>query len=108
MLLDVLSAAPFGTSTLSLLLVSFLSTLGELTVFRASLSPLLVASFFGSLLHDLAFLTILQLMGWAVDWPTTLWRMMLPAAGLNTAVMPVVYLLLLWLHRRNTETELVW
>ena len=107
-LLDMLSAAPFGTSTLSLLLVTFLSSLGEVTIFRSSLSPSLVASFFGSLLHDLVFLTILQLMGWVVDWPTSLWRLILPAAGLNTALMPVVYVLLRWLHRRTKEAELAW
>ena len=104
----MLSAAPFGTSTLSLLLVTFLSSLGEVTIFRSSLSPSLVASFFGSLLHDLVFLTILQLMGWVVDWPTSLWRLILPAAGLNTALMPVVYVLLRWLHRRTKEAELAW
>lgn len=106
--LDVLCAAPFGTSTLSLLLVSFLSSLGQVTIFRSSLSPPLVVSFFGSLLHDLLFLTILQLMGWAVDWPTSLWRLMLPAAVLNTALMPLVYVLLRWLHQRTTEAELAW
>jgi rod shape-determining protein MreD len=108
MLLDTLSGAPFGTSSLSLLLVSFLSGLGEVTIFRTSLSLPLVASFAGSLLHDSAFLTILYLMGWSVDWPTSLWRLILPAAGLNTAVMPVVYILLRWLHQRTKGAELAW
>lgn len=113
-LLDMLSGVPFGTSTLSLLLVSFLAGLGEVTIFRASpsdcLSPHLplVVSFAGSLLHDSTFLTILQLMGWPVGWPTSLWRLMLPAAGLNTVLMPLVYVLLRWLHRRTKEAELAW
>jgi len=115
MLLDMLSGASFGISTLSLLLVSSLAGLGEVTIFRVGafretpLLPLpLVASFAGSLLHDLTFLTILQLMGWAVDWPTALWRLMLPSAGLNTALMPPVYLLLRWLDRRTKEAGMVW
>jgi len=107
-LLDMLSGSPFGTSTLSLLLVSFLSGLGEVMMFRPSLSLRLVASFAGSLLHDSAFLMILQLMGWPVDWPTSLWRLMLLAAGLNTVLMPLVYVLLRWLHRRTKEAELAW
>jgi len=107
-LLDMLSAAPFGTWTLSLVLVSFFSGLGEVAIFRASLSPPLVVGFFGSLLHDVAFLTILQLMGRGVDWPTSLWRLVFPAAALNMALMPVVYLLLRWLDRRTKEAELAW
>jgi rod shape-determining protein MreD len=108
MLLDVLSGAPFGTSTLPLLLVSFLSGRGEVAVFRTTLSLPLVASFAGSLLHDSAFLTVLQLMGWPVDWPASLWRLVLPAAGLNTALMPLMYVLLHWLHQHTKEAELAW
>lgn len=108
MLLDMLSGTPFGALTLSLLLVSFMSGLGEGTIFRTTLSLPLVASFVGSLVHDLAFLAILQLMGWAVDWPTSLWRLMLPAAGLNTAIMPLLYALLRWLDRRTKEAEVAW
>jgi len=108
LLIDMLSGAPLGTSCLPLLLVSFFSGLGEVTVFRTSLSVPLLVSFAGSLLHDSVFLTILYLMGWSVDWPTSLWRLILPAAGLNTAFMPLVYVLLRWLHQCTKERELAW
>ena len=108
MLLDILSAAPLGASSLSLLLVSFLSGLGKVTVFRTTFSLPLLVTFAGSLLHDSAFLTILYLMGWSVDWPTSLWRLMLPAAGLNMVLMPLIYVLLRSLHERTKETDLAW
>jgi rod shape-determining protein MreD len=108
MLLDVLSGAPFGASSLSLLLVSFLSGLGATTIFRASLSLLLGISFAGSLLHDAIFLIVLQLMGRSVHWPTSLWRLILPAVGLNVVCMPFVYALIRWVHQRIEGTELGW
>ena len=107
-LLDTLSGAPFGVSSLCLLLVSFLSGQSEVAVFRTSFSLLLVASFTGSLLHDSVFLVTLQLMGWTMDWATTLWRLVLPAAGLNMVFMPLVYIPLRWLHHRTRERELAW
>lgn len=108
LLLDLLSGAPLGTSALSLLLVSFLSSQGEVTMFRTTLSLPLVAGFAGSLLHDSAFLAMLHLMGWSVDWPTSLWRLLLPSAGLNTVFMPLMYVLLHWLHQHTKGAELAW
>ncbi|MEA3346205.1 MAG: rod shape-determining protein MreD [Chloroflexota bacterium] len=107
-LLDMLSGAPFGASTLPLLLVSFLSSLGEETLFRTTLSLPLAVGFAGSLLYDSVFLATLQLMGWQVDWPTSLWRLILPAAGLNTLLMPLVYALLRQLHQHIKGVELSW
>lgn len=107
-LLDMLSGGPFGTSTLPLLLVSFLTGWGEVTVFRASFFLPLVVSFAGSLLHDMTSLMILQLSGWAVDWPTSLWRLVLPAACFNTLLMPLAYALMHWLHQRTKGAELAW
>jgi rod shape-determining protein MreD len=108
MLLDVLSGAPLGSSSLSLLLVSFLSSQGEVTIFGSTLSLPLVVGFVGSLLHDSVFLSMLHLMGWSVDWPTSLFRLLLPAATLNTLFMPVMYVLMRWLHQRTKGTELAW
>ena len=106
--LDLLSGAPFGTSALSLLLVGFLAGLGEASVFRTSLSFPLIVSFASSLLHDVVFLAILWVMGWTVDWATSLWRLVLPAAVLNTALMPLVYGSLGHLHRRANRADLAW
>jgi len=108
MLLDILSGAPLGVSALSLLLISLLSGLGEATTFRTSFFLLMVGSFAVSLFHDLVFLVILQLMGWSVEWPMVLWRLLFPAAGLNMAFMPAVYALMRWLHRRTKGRELAW
>jgi cell shape-determining protein MreD len=108
MLIDILSGAPLGISSLSLLLVSLLSSQGELAVFGTTLSLPLVVGFVGSLLHDLSFLFMLQLLGWSIDWPRALWRLLLLDAGLNTVFMPLVYVSLRWLHRRTKAAELAW
>ena len=107
-LLGILSGAPFGASSLSLLLISFISGKGEVTIFRTSFPLLMAASFAGSLLHDSAFLIILQLMSWTMDWGISLWRLMLSAAGLNMVFMPLVFVLLRWLHQHTREGELAW
>jgi rod shape-determining protein MreD len=107
-LIDLLSGAPLGVSSLSLLLVSFLAGLGATTIFRASLSLLLLIGLGSSLFHDAIFLALLQIMGWPVNWPVGLWRLMLPSAGLNMICMPVVYASMRWIHRRIRGGELGW
>jgi rod shape-determining protein MreD len=107
-LVDILSGAPLGVSSLSLLLVSLLSSQGELAVFGTTLSLPLFVGFVGSLLHDLSFLFMLQLLGWSIDWPTALSKLLLLDAGLNTVFMPLMYVSLRWLHRRTKGAELAW
>lgn len=88
-LLDLLSAAPFGVFTLSMLLVTFTSGLGESNIYRGNLLPLTVG-FGASLLYHLLGFIFLNTLGWDVAW-RLVGRQLLLAAILNTLLMPLVY-----------------
>jgi hypothetical protein len=59
----------------------------------------------GSVIHDLTFLLVLQLSGSSVPWVTDFARVVLPSAALNALIMPLVYWLFVWLHRRSEPVE---
>ncbi len=104
--LDLMSGAQFGVHTLALLLVSFVSGLGERTLFRSELlMPLLVIPL-ATLMYELMLMGLLALTGWPSPWGAGIARVVLPCMGANTLVMLPVYILLRWLHRRVFRQEI--
>ena len=100
LMLDLISGAPFGAATLSLMTVGYLSRWGESTVFRAhGFLPLIVA-FLATIVYDLLFLLIVRISGDAVAWLDSLVRIVLPTAAVNAVLMPVVFWVMGGLHRR--------
>ena len=106
--LDLLSGARFGVSTLSLLIVSFLSSVGERNVFRFDLLVPLLAIPLATLLYNGAVLLLLRILGWPTEWGTGLTRVVLPATLVNTLGMPIVYLVMRALDRRVGREEINW
>ncbi len=107
--LDLLSGAPVGLSALTLMMVGFLTNLGETSLFKSSLVLPLFAVFVASLLSDAVQLVLLQGFGWNLPFWEAMASVALPAAILNAVLMPVVYLPLQWLSRRTqTEAEIPW
>jgi rod shape-determining protein MreD len=102
---DVLSGAPFGAATLSLLAVGFLSGLGEATVFRTHVALPLVTVFLATILYGLIFLLVVQISGQVVPWLSSLFRIILPSAVLNTVLTPIVFGTTRWLYRRLGRDE---
>ncbi|MBN1661881.1 MAG: rod shape-determining protein MreD [Anaerolineae bacterium] len=98
-MLDIFSGAPFGAGTLSMIAAGFLAGLAEPTVFRSHLALPLVAAFVGTLVYDLIFMGVVHLLGGAVLWGETLLRLVLPAAALNTIMVPVIFVIARWLSR---------
>jgi rod shape-determining protein MreD len=98
--LDVFSGAPFGAATLSMMAAGFLAGLAEPTVFRSHLALPLVAAFMATFVFDLIFLVVVHLSGGTVVWGNTLLRLVLPAAALNTVVIPVIFVITRWLSTR--------
>jgi len=100
--LDLVSGAPFGMSTLPLLLVSFGAGLGQHGIFRFELViPILVIPL-ATLIYQAAMLAWLKVFsGWPVLWGEGLSRVVLPSMLVNTLAMPVVYWLLRLLSRRT-------
>jgi rod shape-determining protein MreD len=106
--MDLLSGAPFGAATLSLMVVGFLSGLGAATVVRAQFVLPPVTVFLATLVYDLVFLSIVQVSGHAVDWVETLWRIALPSALLNAVLTPAVYWMMRLLDKRLARAEMGW
>lgn len=106
LVVDLLSGAPFGAATLSLIAVGFLSGLGEATVFRTHVALPLVAVFLATILYDLLFLLIVQISGQAVSWLDSLFRVVLPSAVLNAVLTPIVFGVMRWLYTRLSREEM--
>jgi rod shape-determining protein MreD len=107
--LDLLSGAPVGLSALTLMMVGFLTNLGETSLFKSSLVLPLFAVFVASVLSDAVQLVLLQGLGWNLPWWQAMVNVAVPAAILNAVLMPFVYLPLQWLNKRmHTEAELPW
>jgi rod shape-determining protein MreD len=106
MALDLLSGSPFGVFTFSLVLVSFLTGLGEINVFRANILLPGATVVVATVIYNGLILAMLQLMGRPVTWDPGLVRLIAPAVVLNVICLTVVYGPLRWLHRRTGREEL--
>lgn len=106
--LDLLAGAPLGTTTIALLVVSFIAGLGESSVFRTHIALPLVIAFVTTLVHGLIILVILDLAGRSVIWLNSLTRIVMPSALVNTLLMPLVFWPLQWLHRKTGREEIHW
>lgn len=108
LMVDLLSGAPFGAATLSLIVVGFLAGLGEATVFRASIVLPMVVMFLATVVYDLLFLLIVQISGQPVALLDSIWRLVLPSALLNAALTPIFFLTMRWLYARYGRKEMEW
>lgn len=106
--LDLLSGAPFGVFALAMALVSLLTGLGEINVFRTNVALPLATISLATIAYNLVSLFLLQASGWPIDWGDSLLRIILPTTILNALLMPLVYRSLRWLHRRTGREEMSW
>jgi rod shape-determining protein MreD len=106
--LDLVSGAPFGTSTVALVVLSLLAGLGELSVFRTHIALPLIATLIATLVYDLFFLLLLHARGCSIAWTDSLVKVVLPSILLNVLLSPFVYKALYWLHRRTGPEEMAW
>ena len=105
---DLFSGAPFGVFTLSLLIASFLSSLGERNVFRLDLLiPILVIPL-ATLVQNAMMLGLLWVLREPANWGAGFARVIFPAMLVNTISMPVVYLAMRTLDRHVGREEMAW
>jgi rod shape-determining protein MreD len=104
--LDFLSGLPLGTSAFALTTTAYLSSLGQLTLYRTS--PLFPSGLAlgASIIHDVVLMVVLALVGHTVAWPELLLRVTVPSAVLGSLVMPLVYRGLIQLHQRTLPEEM--
>jgi rod shape-determining protein MreD len=106
--LDLLSGAPFGAATLSLMVVGLLSGLAPTSVAHAQLVLPPVTVFLATLAYDLIFLSVVQVAGHSVDWGGTLLRIALPSALLNAVLTPPFFWIARTLDRWIARREMEW
>ena len=105
---DLLSGAPFGAATLSMIAVGFLSGLGATSAFRTRFALPMIVMFLATIVYDLLFLLIVQISGQRVIWFDSILRLVLPSAVLNALLTPIVFLTMRWLYTRFGRKEMEW
>jgi rod shape-determining protein MreD len=108
LIVDLLSGAPFGAATLSLMLVGFLSGLGSNSVFATHTVFPIVAMFLATIVYNVCFLLIVWLSGQPMIWLDSLARIVLPSAVLNAMLAPIVFLPMRWAYARFGQQEMEW
>jgi len=88
--LDILSAGPFGVFTLSLLLIALMASLGESNIYQASLLLPLFTGLVASFVYYLLLFFFLTTLGGKVAWWSS-WPAIGLASLMNTALMPLAH-----------------
>jgi rod shape-determining protein MreD len=104
--LDVLSGAPFGVFTLSLVVVALITGLFYGRIFGSSIILPVSLSFPLSFAFNASGLLLLMILGRPIDWNAAFFNILLPAAIFNTLVMVLVFPLLYLLNRVLTPKQL--
>ncbi len=107
LVLDLFSGAPFGIQTLALGAVGLLADLMGTAFFRSNFLIPLAAVFIGTILYYFLQAAAMQSLGYQVLWEPFLRGIVLPAAIMNTLLMPFVYGGLRRIHQRE-HPRLTW
>jgi rod shape-determining protein MreD len=106
--LDVLSSAQLGVNTLPLLLIGFLTGLWQRGLVRLEVLVPLGAIPIATLVYQGAMVALLKLLGWPGTWQAAFRYAILPTTLVNTLLMPLVYILMRWIHRRTGDENMEW
>jgi len=104
--LDILSAAPFGVFSASMVITAALASVWHERLSRQAfvLPVLLVIPY--SIIYSASALIMLQLMGRDIGWGSNLGRLVFSVALMNIAAAVVILPLLQWLERAGEQKEL--
>jgi len=105
LLIDNLSAIPFGTATISMAIIGLATGLGEANVYRATFMIRLVAVFLATVFYHSVVMLSLQAIGWNVEWISTLALQTIPGAVFNAALAPLVFPIVRRLGAAGDEEE---
>lgn len=89
LMVDTLSAVPFGAATFAMGMLGLATGLGEDNVYRANVIIPLVAVFLATILYHSFLMLALQAAGWRVEWVVTLALQTVPGAVLNSLLAPL-------------------
>lgn len=103
--LDLLSGAPFGACTISLLAVGILSGLEQIRAFHLNFLLAVIVVAAGSVVYDAVLLFVLRFVGWPVSWLDGLLRCTLPGAAFSIGLVPIIYPALRLIHKRTASED---
>lgn len=106
LVLDLLSALPFGTITLGMVLASVSAGIIIANVYHPSLPVVLLAIAISTMGYYLVLMVGMALSGWSVAWMDTLSQVVLPVAGVNAGLAIVVLAAMRWLYGLIGREEL--
>ena len=98
--LDLLSGGPLGAAPLALTAMAYLAGLTEGRFWGSHLVLPLAMALLGTFGFHLISLVAFALSGYAVNWGTSLARIVLPSALLNTFLMWPVFSVMRWVHNQ--------
>ena len=61
-----------------------------------------------TLVYQGAMVALLKLFGWPAAWRATFRYSILPTTLINTLLMPLIYVLMRWLHGRTRDENIEW
>lgn len=106
--LDLLSAAPLGSSSLALMAVAVVTDLTHRVTVRSQAFLPWVMAALATVIYYGVWLIILTLAGKPVEADAILLYHVLPSAVYNVILVALVYSFLTWLDQRTGEPELRW
>ena len=89
---DLFSASPFGTATLTFGVVAFASGLLGEHLRHINGALVLILPALATVAADVLMLLVLRSLGWSIDLPSTVALVILPAIVANTVVGPLAYI----------------
>lgn len=106
--IDLLSGAPFGAATLSLMAAGLLAGLAKRSAFSSHVVFPSVVAFLATIMYSLLLLSIVWIAGQAAIWQDGLVTIILLSAVVNAALIPLVFAVLRLVHRRISQEEMGW
>ncbi len=88
---NLLSAAPLGASSMSMILIVFAIDVIRRQVYRIGLPLLVLLVIFGSLFHQLVLMLILSMVGFEIQWLGSLSYVVAPTIAYNLVLIGPVY-----------------
>ena len=107
LILDAISAAPFGTTTAVLAMIGLLSGIRGIPLLRSAWVAPMLAAALATVVYDGLLMALWALFGREWRWLDTFYGVIVPAALVNALVMAPIYWLLDRLQRR-LEPEMKW
>jgi rod shape-determining protein MreD len=108
LVLDALSGAAFGLSSIALVVVALITGVGEMNLFGSIRALPYLAALLGTAIYHVVMLILMGVGGHDLAWGAAMWRVGMPAMLVNTVGMLVVHSLSRWIYGRFGPRRVEW